>query len=70
MMQAAPEAFWNVNIGNVITIIVLLVSFWSAHIANRRRYDLESADRQDIKTKVNTLWDWFQRNVIKGDIRL
>jgi hypothetical protein len=65
------DQFWQFNIGHLITIAALLVSFWSAHHSNRKRIEQDAADRQEIKTKLDMIYSWFQTNIIStfGDNR-
>lgn len=56
--------FNEVSLGNILTIVTLLVSFWTAHVSNVRRIRRSAEEMQDIKTKVNMLYDWFNNNVV------
>ena len=56
--------FWDVNIGNVVGTVALLVSFWAAHHANVKRIQMETATLQDPKTKMDLIYRWFSNNVI------
>ena len=68
-MNTPPDAFWQFNLGHLITIVALLVSFWSAHRSNLKRIEQDASDRQDIKTKLDLIFCWIQENIIgrKGD---
>jgi hypothetical protein len=48
---------WDVNVGTIIAIITFLVSLYTFHISNVRRYER-------IETKLNILFEWFQNNVV------
>jgi len=56
--------FWTFNIGHLLTVLTLLVSFWAAHHANARAREEDVKDRQEMKTKLDLIYDWFQNNVV------
>lgn len=58
------EAFWELNVGHVLTLAVLLVSFWTAHRANVKRYQEDAKDRQEMKTKLDVIYDWFKNSIL------
>lgn len=51
---------WTINIGNLMTGLLLLVGFIAAHIQNIRKM-------QDIETKVALIYSWFKKRVIERD---
>jgi len=52
---------WTINVGTLIAAGGLLVVFIGAHVQNRTSI-------QEIQTKVDLLYKWFERRVIlKGD---
>ena len=56
--------FWEVNFGNVLTVFLLLLSFWGAHISNVRRVQSNAAELQELKTKLELIYQWFCNNVV------
>ena len=56
--------FWDVNFGNMLTMFVLLLAFWGAHIGNVRRIKASAAEIQEIKTKLDLIYMWFCNNVV------
>lgn len=48
---------WNINVGNVLSALLLIGGFIAAHIQNVRNI-------QEIKTKVSLMYGWFERRVI------
>lgn len=56
--------FWEVNLGNILTAFVLLLSFWAAHVSNVRRVRQSASEFQDMKTKLNLIYMWFTNNVV------
>ena len=60
------DPFWNMSLGNILTIVTLLVAFAAAHRSNTKRIEKDAADRQEMKTKVDLIFEWFQRHVIGG----
>lgn len=50
---------WNINVGNVLTALVMLGGFIGAHIQNVKNL-------QEIKTKVGMMYKWFEHHVIHG----
>lgn len=55
------EQFWTVNIGHLITIAALLVSFWSAHWSNVRRIKEEAERWARLESKVSMLMGFFEK---------
>ena len=53
---------WSINIGNVLTVISLLVVFMAAHSKNVKRL-------QDMETKLDLIFQWFRKNVINRQER-
>ena len=56
--------FWDVNFGNLLTIALLMLSFWAAHITNVRRIQKSAAEWQEMKTKLSIIYEWFAHNVV------
>jgi len=48
---------WTISVGNVLTGIILLVGFITAHVQNIRKIE-------SIEAKVSIMFEWFQRQVI------
>lgn len=48
---------WEVNIGNVLTAVLLLIGFYAAHRQNIERI-------QSIETKVEMIYHWFLTKVV------
>lgn len=64
----AQHSFWEVNLGNVITLGALLLSFWTAHRGNIKRIEDAASRMTEIETKLSLIYDWFQNNVVgKGE---
>ena len=51
---------FTINIGNVVSVATLVVTFYVSHVRAIRH--LENLD-----TKVNLVFDWFQKNVINKE---
>ena len=62
MQQTEP--FWSVNLGNIATAIIMLISFWLAHVSNAKRISRDAEEWQEVKTKVNLIYDWFKKYVV------
>lgn len=61
--------FWTVDAGNILTALALLISFWAAHMSNAKRQQANVSDFQDVKTKVNMIYEWFCNNVVgRGEL--
>jgi len=50
---------WTINAGNVLTAIGLLIGFIVAHQQNIKKI-------QEISTRVDIMFRWFQSRVIKA----
>ena len=50
----------NVNLGNVITAVGLLIGLAAAHLQNIRKL-------QDIETKLGMIYTWFIKAVVDRD---
>lgn len=50
---------WTMNVGNVVTALVLLFGFYRAHIEHVRKL-------QEIETRLGTIYEWFQSHVLEG----
>lgn len=51
---------WSINVGNVLTAIVLLLGLLGAHSQNIKRIS-------EIETKVNMIFHWFQSRIINNE---
>ena len=51
---------WNVDIGNVLTALGLLIGFYIAHIQNIRRLT-------QIETRLNMIYGWFVRRIVNRE---
>lgn len=49
---------WDINVGNIIMALMLLVGFLAAHKQNIERI-------QAIETKVEMIYNWFLAKVVK-----
>lgn len=52
------------NIGHVLTIFALLISFWAAHWSNVKRIKQDAGDLREMKTKLDMIYQWFCGNVV------
>lgn len=57
-----PDVFWNFNLGNVVSIFAVLIPLAIMHKTNVKTM-------QDMQTKVDLMYKWFERNVINASIR-
>lgn len=75
-MQAPSiyDPFWSLSLGNVLTIVIVVLTLWGFHRSNVKRINenaekairvaAESASEMaQIKTKVDLLYSWFMRHV-------
>lgn len=66
-MQQPPNDFWGLTgaqLAMLIGMAGLFFSFWSAHKSNIRRIEQDAQDRQEIKTKLDLIFNWFQQNIV------
>jgi hypothetical protein len=61
-----PEAFWKLDLGNVLTIGILTVALVTLHIQNVQRIEKSSRLMQDLQTKMDVMFHWFQDHVVGG----
>lgn len=54
-------SFWTIDLGNLLTLFILLVSFWGAHVENLRRIKEGEMRLTEIETKVRLLYRWFMK---------
>lgn len=47
-------------------LLTLLISFWGAHWSNMKRIKDATKEYEDLKTKVNIMYGWFERKIING----
>jgi hypothetical protein len=56
------------NLANILTLGVLLVAFWGAHVSNVKRLKSSAAELTEMKVKLDMIFAWFQHNVVgKGE---
>lgn len=68
MVATALNNFWDFNLGHLLTILALLVSFWTAHRANVKRAEDSAKDFEHVRVKVDLIFRWFENNVVgKGE---
>ena len=71
-MAAPPDAFWSINVGQAALLVAfagLFLNFRQSHRENKDRIENDAKDRQDVKTKVDTMYEWFQNYIIGGQWR-
>lgn len=56
----------NVNIWApiMISLAATLLSFWTAHASNRRRFEQEAARMATMEAKLNLIYEWFATNIV------
>jgi hypothetical protein len=50
---------WDINIGHVIELCSLVMLIVGMHMKNIK-------DMQDIKTKINLMFKWFENHIIRS----
>lgn len=56
------------NLGNILTLGILLLAFWGAHVSNVKRLKTSAADLAEMRVKLDMIYSWFQHNVVgKGE---
>lgn len=63
MMLSTTESpeFWNITLGNLITIVVFVVGLIGSHIQNNKAAN----DRfNKLEFKLDLIWNWFEGNKI------
>lgn len=56
------------NLGNILTLGVLLIAFWGAHVSNVKRLKTNASELTEMKVKLDMIFLWFQNNVVgKGE---
>jgi hypothetical protein len=51
--------FWELNVGHLITIAIFLLGVGGSYVKLTR-------ELQEMKTKLDLLFDWFQDNIINA----
>jgi len=75
--MTTSETFWQFNFGHLLTILTLIMSFYFAHrntsIKNEEiqrlldaRLEQEARDRQEMKTKLDLIYNWFMNSIINA----
>ena len=54
---------WQFALAQSITLISILLAFYSAHRANVKRIEEAARDFQDMKTKVDLMFSWFRKQM-------
>lgn len=62
-MIQLKEEFWQLSIGNLLTMASVGVSVFVAHLANVKRIENASADWKELQTKVEIMYEWFKSNL-------
>lgn len=62
--EHGDSGFWQFNLGHLLTICALLISFWSAHRSNVKRIKQSSAEFERVRVKVDLIFRWFENNVV------
>ena len=57
----------TISLGSIITIITVIVALVTFHVSNVKRIQKAAAEFQDIKTKLDLMFDWFKRHVMNGE---
>ena len=58
------STFWSFNIGHLLTIGSILVGLGGLHFSQMNVRDRDMQDRQEIKTKLDLIYNWFQNHII------
>ena len=56
----------TISIGSIITIITVLLAISTFHYSNVKRIQKSASDFQDLKTKLDLMFDWFKNNVMRN----
>lgn len=65
-----PDQFWKLDLGNVLTIGILVVALVTLHVQNVARIEASTRLMQDLKTKMDLIYGWFQAHVVGGGGKL
>ena len=63
-MKEANPTFWYYNIGNLVTLISILIAIAAFHFANVKRIETAAREWQEIRTKMDLMFEWFKSNII------
>ena len=63
-MKEANPTFWYYNIGNLVTLISVLISIAAFHFANVKRIETAAREWQEIRVRMDIMFEWFKDNVI------
>lgn len=56
------------NLANFVSLGILLIAFWGAHVSNVKRLKSSAAELAEMKIKLDMIFSWFQHNVVgKGE---
>jgi hypothetical protein len=56
--------FWTFNLGNIITLVALLLAVWQAHVSNVKRIEDAASRLSAVEIKLDLIYGWFENNVI------
>lgn len=48
---------WTINLGNVVSVAILITGFYKAHIQNVKRLD-------KIESELDIVFEWFKKNFL------
>ena len=57
------ETFWKLDLGNVLTIVALLIAFWGAHASNVRHIKSDTRRMEKMETKLDVIYQWFMSKI-------
>lgn len=66
-----PESFWKLDLGNVLTLVIILLTLVKMHTSNKSDIKKGIVEYNDLKNKAENMYDWFCENKdISGKVNL
>jgi Tfp pilus assembly protein PilV len=58
------DNFLTFNLGQLISIVVFIVTLSTFHYRNVARYTKEAEERQDVRNKLDEMYRWFNTHAL------
>ena len=54
-----PSSFWQVNVGQIATVITIVGTLWQLHMQNVKRIKDEAKAREEETQKLTYVYTWI-----------
>lgn len=63
MLASETPGFWQISLGNVLSMFSILIAVLGSHLINKKRVEDTAERLATMQTKIDIMYGWFQKNV-------